>query len=239
MKRVIYSVVLVTALLITGSAQAKTVKVALTQRLPKVDLTGVSLVDAFDFLRDVSGLNIHVNWTVLEAAGINKDAQVNMRLRQVSVRTMLNLLCSETGASNKITWYLDDNIIEITSREEADKVMITRVYPVEDLLLEIPNFTNAPDFNLNTNGTANNSNSGGGGMGLNIGGNNSGSGTKDEGEEAGKTRAERANDLVKLIMEIVRPEIWRDNGGPASIRFFNGSLIVTAPRSVHELIGGR
>jgi hypothetical protein len=32
--------------------------------------------------------------------------------------------------------------------------------------------------------------------------------------------------------------VWRQNGGPASIRFFNGTLIVTAPRSVHEAIGG-
>jgi hypothetical protein len=28
------------------------------------------------------------------------------------------------------------------------------------------------------------------------------------------------------------------NGGTAAIRFFNGSLIVTAPRSVHESLGG-
>jgi hypothetical protein len=28
------------------------------------------------------------------------------------------------------------------------------------------------------------------------------------------------------------------NGGKGTIRFFNGNLIVTAPRSVHEAIGG-
>jgi hypothetical protein len=41
-----------------------------------------------------------------------------------------------------------------------------------------------------------------------------------------------------MIRETVRPEIWRENGGAASIRFYNGNLIVTAPRSVQEAIGG-
>ena len=33
-------------------------------------------------------------------------------------------------------------------------------------------------------------------------------------------------------------EMWRDNGGTAAIRYFNGHLIVTAPRSIQEAIGG-
>ena len=41
-----------------------------------------------------------------------------------------------------------------------------------------------------------------------------------------------------LIKELVQPEVWVDAGGSAQIRYFNGNLIVTAPRSVHEAIGG-
>ena len=36
----------------------------------------------------------------------------------------------------------------------------------------------------------------------------------------------------------LQPDIWQINGGTATIRFFNGSLIVTAPRSVHEALDG-
>jgi hypothetical protein len=43
---------------------------------------------------------------------------------------------------------------------------------------------------------------------------------------------------VDLIVQTVYPNMWVQNGGKASIRFFNGNLIVTAPRSVHEAIGG-
>jgi hypothetical protein len=48
----------------------------------------------------------------------------------------------------------------------------------------------------------------------------------------------KGQDLVSLIREIVRPTIWKENGGPAAMRYFNGKLIVTAPQSVHEMIGG-
>jgi hypothetical protein len=48
----------------------------------------------------------------------------------------------------------------------------------------------------------------------------------------------KAKELVDLIRETVVPSIWVENGGKATIRFFSGNLIVTAPRSVHEAIGG-
>ena len=52
------------------------------------------------------------------------------------------------------------------------------------------------------------------------------------------TRTDRAQALVDVITSTIQPEIWQANGGTAAIRFFNGSLIVTAPRSVHEALGG-
>ena len=53
-----------------------------------------------------------------------------------------------------------------------------------------------------------------------------------------KTTDQKAMDLIKLIETVVRPEVWRDNGGSASMEYLNGNLIVTAPRSVQEAIGG-
>jgi hypothetical protein len=79
---------------------------------------------------------------------------------------------------------------------------------------------------------------GGGGGGGGLFGGGTGTGTDRRDREQGRTRAERAQDLVDLIMDVIEPDIWRENGGPASIRYFNGSLIVTAPRHIHEMIGG-
>ena len=57
-------------------------------------------------------------------------------------------------------------------------------------------------------------------------------------DNSNKEKDAKAKELVTLIKEIVQPSVWTDNGGKASIKFFNGCLIVNAPRSVHEEIGG-
>src|SRR4051812_37656615 len=71
---------------------------ALNTLLPEIKFQGQSLKDCFDFLRDVSGANIHVNWRALEAAGVTGDTQVNMRLKEVPLRKVLNVILSESGA---------------------------------------------------------------------------------------------------------------------------------------------
>src|SRR5687768_284705 len=121
---------------------------ALNTRLPEVKFQGVTLRDAFDFLRDVTGANLHVNWKAIEALGVTQDTQVNVRLRDVTLRKVLNVILNESGASGQLTYYASDGVIEVTTAELADAQMITKVYPVDDLLMEVPDFDNAPDFSL-------------------------------------------------------------------------------------------
>lgn len=195
---------------------------ALNRILPELRFDSITLADSIDFLRDVSGVNIHVNWRALEEIGVGRDTTVNVRLRAVSLRKILNLVLSEAGSGNLLTYYIDDNVIEVTTRELADRQMITRIYPVDDLIMEIPDFV-APDFSINQS-------SGGGGSSSPI------SNTSNS-DRTVTTRAERVQALIDTIQSIIQPEIWNVNGGQAAIRFWNGSLIVTAPRSVHEALG--
>jgi hypothetical protein len=218
--------------------------------LPEVNFTNVALKDGVDFLRDVTAANIHVNWRAIEIAGIAQDTNVNMHLRNVSLRKALTLLLSEAaGGTNTLAFYSDQGVIEITTKDVADHDMFTRVYPVEDLVMEIPDFTDAPDLSLlatqtgNTGGGATGGTGGINGGGSSFGGGGGGGNSIFGGNSNGntqktKTREERGQDLVALIRDVVYPDIWRENGGPASIRYFNGKLIVTAPRSVHEALGG-
>jgi hypothetical protein len=70
------------------------------------------------------------------------------------------------------------------------------------------------------------------------GGGGGGNGDRGESDENKKTRDERAQELLDLIRETIYPDIWRENGGPASIRMYRDNLVVTAPAKVHEAIGG-
>src|SRR5437763_8617057 len=79
------------------SGAADRARLALNMNLPTLNFSGVAFGDTIDFLRDVSGTNIHVDWKALETAGVGKDAVVNVRLRSVSMRKALNLVLNEAG----------------------------------------------------------------------------------------------------------------------------------------------
>ena len=178
-----------------------------------------------------------------------KDTPINLtRLRGGQLEEgALDMVLTEAGGGDKLGYDIDQNVLSITTREMVDAKMYTKVYPIQDLIMDIPDFTDAPDLSLNS--TSNNQNQnpqGGGGVGAsgNSGGGSGGSNgpfsntTGGGNKEPVKTKDEKAKDLIDLIQAIIQPEIWQENGGKAAIRYWNGNLIVTAPRSVQEAIGG-
>jgi hypothetical protein len=208
------------ALGVSPNAQAK---IALNKTIPAISFTHVTLRDAIDFLREISGVNVQVHWKALEQAGVTPDTMVNMRLRQVALRKVLTLLLAEVAGGPTLTFYVDEGVIEVTTKEIADAQMFTIVYLVQHLLAEPPEFV-VPDFTLGNEGGTN-------GNGNNI--------FPAGGNTPNRDKNAKAKELVDMIKEIVQPKVWKDtSGGKASIQLFNGSLVVTASRSVHEEIGG-
>src|SRR4051794_984185 len=67
---------------------------SLNRVLPEMKFDGIAFSEAVDFLRDVTGANLHVNWKALESVGVTKETPVNLRLRQVSLRKVLGLMLS-------------------------------------------------------------------------------------------------------------------------------------------------
>ncbi|HVT90610.1 MAG TPA: hypothetical protein VHD56_17275 [Tepidisphaeraceae bacterium] len=231
MRRFLFAVAVAFLLSISGpelmSAPQPSAKRALEANIPDLRFDNISLSDAINFLRDTSGVNFHVNWSAIEAAGITKETTINIRLRSVSLKKILNLVLNEAGHGTILTYYIDDNVIEVTTRELADRQLIMIVYPVGDLIVEVPDFE-GPSFQIQATQTGR----GGGGGGNLINGNNT-TNTRQN-----MTRNDLAQQLIDTIQAIIQPEIWDTNGGPAAMRFYNGSLIVTAPRSVHEALAG-
>ncbi len=220
----------------SGRASASVLSKQLGQDLPELRMDGAALTDAIDLLRDLSGANISVNWKALAAEGVTPESTVTLKLRHVSLRRGLDLILAEAGAGDKLGWTIDQNVVEVSTRALIDTKMYTRVYPIGDLLLVIPDFI-GPRMDITSSG----GNSGQSGSGT---GNSTSSSEpplfppESASEDKPKTRTERASELVDLIRNVIRPEIWTENGGNAAIRYWNGNLIVTAPRSVQEALGG-
>ena len=98
----------------TGNAAARR---QLNTVLPEVNFSGVALGDSLDFLRDVSGINLTVNWKALEEAGITKDTPVTMRLRSIATRKAIQMLLAEAGGGDKLTYDIDEGVVEVTTRQ--------------------------------------------------------------------------------------------------------------------------
>jgi hypothetical protein len=217
-----------------SAATTSSARAALEMRLPEAKLTNVTLADALDFLRDIGGANIIVDWKALDALNIGKDTPININLHSVRLAKVLSLVLSEAAPGDLLTFYVDENVIQITSRAEADKKLIVIVYNVMDLLAEQDPFEplQLSDTFLSSGGPQVQGGSGtGGNTSATIFSGNAGTATTI-------TKQEEADKLIKLIETIIRPDIWKTNGGVADIEYYNGNLIVSAPRSIQEAIGG-
>src|SRR5438874_648563 len=96
---------------------------ALSRRIADVKLVGIPLDAAIDYVRDVCGANLHVNWRALEQINVTRQTSVSLRLSDVTARRILRSVLDETGAGDLVTYYIDDGVIEITTREIADNQM--------------------------------------------------------------------------------------------------------------------
>ena len=238
-KTVFVGLVLAGMLAVGGNAYAATAarqnvqaRVGLNRVMPQVNLVGVSFADALDYIRDVGGVNVHVNWRAIESIGITRDTIVNVRLRNVTLRKVLTLVLTEVAGGPTLAFYSDEGVIEVTTKAIADSILYTVVYPVQDLLFEPPAFVEPPNFSMGFGGGGY-----GGGYGGYGGGGYGGGGYGGYGSVY-VDPAKKAQELIDLITETVAPDQWEVNGGKATIRIFNGQLIVTAPRSVHDALGG-
>jgi len=222
----------------------------------ELDVDGASLAKVIDYLHNATGANIVVDWKTLELAGVSKETTVSLRVREVSLKKMLQLVLNQVSPNSPLTYGIDANVIEITTQEALDKSMVTKVYIVDDLVM-VGQTVPAPTINLSSITSGSNGGNGGGGFGSGGGGGfgsggGGGFGSSGGGGSSGgffnqnqnqqtqknETSDQKGQELVDLIKSVIRPAIWTDNGGTASIKYYKGKLIVTAPVSVHEAIGG-
>ena len=227
----------------SGEREDRATQAQLDRSLPELSFEGVGFGDVVDFLRDVSGANIFVNWKTLEAANIDRTAPVTLKLRNVKFAKALNLILENvSGGATKLGYTIDDGVITISTSDDLANNKLTRVYDIRDLIINIPDFTNAPIFDLTSLSNQNSSSGGGGvgGVGGGVGGGGGGGGQsgglfgqsgqnqQQNQQNTGPTRQELVDSIIKLITDTISPDSWRDSGGSVgAIKELQGQLIVT------------
>lgn len=126
------------------------------------------LADAIQFLATQHEIPILLENAALEAAGAAVDSPVTLTLSGVPLRSVLNIMLKPLS----LTYVIQDNVMFITTIDDANQRLQTRVYPVGDLAAQItpPQTGGALNQGLGGGVGGGNQQQGGGGFGGGGGG---------------------------------------------------------------------
>ncbi|NQU24922.1 MAG: hypothetical protein HQ567_26865 [Candidatus Nealsonbacteria bacterium] len=89
------------------------------------------LQDVVDALAHRHKVNIRIDHRALDDVGIGSDTPITIDVKNVSLRSGLNLFLRGLD----LTWMICDETLLITTPEEAESTLTTRVYDVVDLVV--------------------------------------------------------------------------------------------------------
>jgi RNA polymerase sigma factor (sigma-70 family) len=97
----------------------------------EVDFIETPLMDVIDKLAEMHHLNILIDQRALDDVGIPADCPITFSLSGVSLQSALNLMLRDLD----LTWTIRDEVLLITTPEEAEIMLVTKVYEVGDLVM--------------------------------------------------------------------------------------------------------
>ena len=100
----------------------------------KLDFSETPLQEVVQFLTDTYGIPVLIDRRALDDVGLGSDTPVTISLEGVSLRAALRLLVRDLD----LTYLVADEVLKITTPEEAEKELKTMVYPVPDFLASPP-----------------------------------------------------------------------------------------------------
>lgn len=192
------------------------------------------LEDVLAYIGGLTGAAIEPLWQDDQsAAGLDKEVLVTLKFDRVSALALLELVLERVpgdSAEGVCTWQLGGGgVVQVGPKARLNAFQRTELYDVGDLLLETPDYLNAPVLDLQSalqgGGQSPFRETGAGAEGAGPGG------------VPAKSRDRRALELKALLVELVEPEQWVEAGGGGGvIRVYQGVLIVRAPGYVHRQI---
>lgn len=105
------------------------IEAALQQQV-SFDFSEEPLKEAIETIKAKTGLPIIIATKKLEEAAINLETPVTVTLRNLTLESFLRNFLRELG----LTIIIKDEVIQITTPEDAGSQLITRLYPVLDLV---------------------------------------------------------------------------------------------------------
>lgn len=195
-----------------------------------LDVEDQPLIDILQYISDVTEAELEpIYLDSLASIGMDPDTPITLRVENIAAITVLDRVLKKAERTENIgeefTWqFTDIGTIECGPKTALNENSRIELYDIADLLLVIPQFDNAPEFNIQ----------GGGGAG---GGQSPFQGSS--GDVQIESAAERSGALIGLIESTIESEQWANNGGDgATVTLYGTSLVINAPDYIHRQIAG-
>jgi len=197
---------------------------------PKLDFTNSPVKDALEALAERGKFSVVFD-QALEQGGIDLAARpITIRLSGMTYEDAINLvLPKECG------YRIEAGYVLITTLEKSWTPLKVGIYNIQLALAEVPDFGGqAPRFEVGTVAQAATQAVGGGGGGFgNI---------FNQAQAAPANQAATPDKIIDIIKKMVKNQNdrriapWDDEGGPATIQYSGGRLIITQTERGHRAI---
>jgi len=170
--------------------------------------------------------------------GLDPELPVSVTSTNSTALAVLERLLDEAdraqGGITESTWqFTEYGGFEFGPKERLNRRRTVVVYDLTDLIFELPDFPEAPQFDLQTVFQAGGQSGGGGGGGQ------SPFQTNQQQQRDQTPVDERMQEVLDLLRTFVEPDGWRQAGGSAAqAQIYKSQLIIRAPDYVHRGIEG-
>jgi hypothetical protein len=138
-----------------GSAEAKILR-ALDEPTT-MEFIETPLRDVADQLKPLHGIEIQLDTKALAEINITPDTPITKSIKGISLRSALRLMLAE----HDMNYIIEDEVLLITTADKAKTTVVTKVYPVADLVLPISINSGLNPFQMGGGLGGNNSNNSG------------------------------------------------------------------------------
>lgn len=207
----------------------RTVLTAMRDTRMPVEFNDNAFEDVVAFIGSTTNIDVDVDWESLADIGVDPDTPVDLKLKNVQVSVLLDrVLGKVSDPTLPAGWAIQDGILTIASDEVLRLNTVLETYDIRDLIFVVPDFDNAPEFDLQSAVSQAGGGGGGGGQSPFSGGG---------GAVVDIPRDDRVQAIVDLIQANVDPDGWTDIGGDtSSITELNGNFIITSTPKNHRAI---
>lgn len=172
------------------------------------------LSSVFDQLSRTTGINFHVSWDALEAAAIERDAEVDLKLNDVPLTTVLDCLLQYLGGGEtELSYHVKNDVVMVSTKEDLSRYTVIRIYYVSDMI--VPGYLNTFVYYPESGGCF--------------------SPRKSSSWEY--IQLQGAGLISRIVQELIDPESWRLSGGTVGTIDIHGDrLIICQTPQAHQQI---